>query len=53
MEKPLGFEKSTHFVPLVWKLHKALYGIRQASRAWFDKLRDSLLHLGFVSSKVN
>lgn len=34
----------------VYKLHKALYGLRQAPRAWNTKLDSSLLSLGFCCS---
>ena len=53
LEQPSGFEKSKIYVPLVCKLHRALYGLRQASRARFDKLKDSFLQLGFMSSKAD
>ena len=36
----------------VLKLHKALYGLRQAPRAWNFKLDKELLALGFVRSKL-
>ena len=36
----------------VYKLHKALYGLRQAPRAWNAKLDSSLLKLGFRCSAV-
>ena len=48
----LGFEKSMISIPLVCKLHKALNVLREVPWVWFDKLKDSLLHLGFVSSKA-
>jgi hypothetical protein len=34
----------------VYKLHKALYGLRQAPRAWDAKLDASLVSLGFTRS---
>uniref|UniRef100_A0A803NMC5 Reverse transcriptase Ty1/copia-type domain-containing protein n=1 Tax=Cannabis sativa TaxID=3483 RepID=A0A803NMC5_CANSA len=36
---------------LVCKLNKAIYGLKQAPKAWFDKLHQCLLSFGFVSSK--
>ena len=35
----------------VCKLHKALYGLRQAPRAWYNELRTFLLDNGFLNSK--
>jgi len=37
---------------LVWRLHKAINGLKQAPRAWFDKLK-ATLHLKFSSSKCD
>jgi hypothetical protein len=34
----------------VFRLHKALYGLRQAPRAWNAKLNATLQHLGFTNS---
>ena len=37
----------------VFKLKKALYGLRQAPRAWYDKLSQFPLNNGFSRSKVD
>jgi hypothetical protein len=37
----------------VCHLRKALYGLKQAPRAWFSRLSNSLLALGFISSKAD
>ena len=42
VEQPPGFEdvkKPNH----VYKLRKALYGLKKAPRAWYERLRDFLL----------
>ena len=51
MQQPPGFDFSHK--SLVCKLHKAIYGLKQAPRAWFDRLKDQLLQLGFQSSKCD
>jgi hypothetical protein len=35
------------------QLHKSLYGLKQASRAWYTRLNDFLLSIGFHASKVD
>ena len=47
MEIPDGFVKEDG---KVWKLKKGLYGLKQASRKWYDKLSKVLIELGFKQS---
>ena len=52
VEQPLGFEddkKPDH----VYKVKKALYDLKQAPRAWYERLRDFLLSKGFMMDKVH
>lgn len=52
MSQPLGFKdlsKPNHMC----KLRKAIYGLKQALRAWYSTLRDALLHVGFHNSKAD
>jgi len=37
----------------VWLLHKTLYGLKQASREWYLKLKGQLEKLGFKRSDVD
>ncbi len=49
MEQPPGFED--FFTPdYVCKLHKPIYGLRQAPRAWYNELRTFLVSEGFSIS---
>jgi histone deacetylase 1/2 len=50
MVQPPGFEATNK--SLVCRLNKALYGLKQA-RAWFERLRSTLVKLGFVTSKCD
>ncbi|KAK1594663.1 hypothetical protein QYE76_008235 [Lolium multiflorum] len=50
--QPPGFEdpcRPNH----VYLLHKALYGLKQAPHAWYEFLRDFLLHDGFCMGTVD
>jgi hypothetical protein len=46
VQQPLGFINDNN-LGKVLRLHKALYGLRQAPRAWNAKLDSTLLSLGF------
>lgn len=50
MRQPLGYKDINH-PHFVCKLNKALYGLRQAPRAWFSMFSSFLLDIGFVNSK--
>jgi hypothetical protein len=52
MEQPQGFVDKAH-PNLVCKLHKAIYGLKQAPRAWYTRLSQFLLDLGFIASLVD
>jgi hypothetical protein len=46
IKQPLGFE-DPHFPNHVYKLDKALYGHKQAPRAWYEHLKELLVDRGF------
>ncbi|GLC47151.1 hypothetical protein PLESTB_000600200 [Pleodorina starrii] len=51
VEQPPGFESGGPSV--VCRLHKSLYGLRQAPRTWHKKLHDQLVSMGFVPSMAD
>ena len=58
LSKEVFMEQPTIFVDSmlpnhVCKLKNAIYGLKQAPRAWFQRLSQAFLHLGFIESLVN
>jgi hypothetical protein len=52
VRQPLGFE-SDKYPHQVYKLRKALYGLKKAPRAWYGRLRGFLFERGFEMGKVD
>ncbi|GKE42195.1 putative reverse transcriptase, RNA-dependent DNA polymerase, partial [Tanacetum coccineum] len=50
--QPLGFE-DPDYLDKVYKVVKALYGLHQAPRAWYETLAKYLLDNGFHRGKIN
>ncbi|GJW24523.1 putative ribonuclease H-like domain-containing protein [Tanacetum coccineum] len=50
--QPLGFE-DPDYPDKVYKVVKALYGLHQASRAWYETLANYLLGNGFQRGKID
>ena len=50
MKQPPGYEDKLQ-PHHICKLDKAIYGLKQAPRAWYSRLSDKLLQLGFQASK--
>ena len=48
MAQPQGYIDSSH-PHSVCKLHKSIYGLKQALRAWFESFTTQLPHLGFIA----
>jgi hypothetical protein len=52
MRQPPGFVDSALPSHMCW-LHKFLYGLKHAPRAWYTCLIDFLISIGFHASKVD
>ncbi|GJT14787.1 putative ribonuclease H-like domain-containing protein [Tanacetum coccineum] len=50
--QPPGFE-DPHFLDKVYKVEKALYGLHQAPRAWYETLSTYLLENGFHRGQID
>ena len=52
MRQPPGFV-DTASPSHVCFLHKSIYGLHQASHAWFEKFSSHLLTIGFIASQAD
>jgi hypothetical protein len=52
VRQPPGFE-CENYPHQVYKLRKALHGLKQAPRAWYGRLRGFLFERGFEMGKVD
>ena len=57
MEVPVGWDDGNHNSEIttgtVVRLKKVLYGLKQASRLWYEDINNFLLSLGFTQSKAD
>ena len=58
LDEEVYIEQSEGFVDLdkrdmVCKLHKTLYGLKQAVRAWYEGLHNHLIQIGFQRKNDN
>lgn len=52
MVQPTGFKDTTK-PNHVYRLNKAIYGLKQAPQAWYLALKNALMQLGFQNFKAN
>ena len=52
IEKPEGFVDPSKR-DMVYRLHKALYDLKQAPRAWYERLHKYLINIGFQRTNDN
>jgi hypothetical protein len=45
-----GFNQRPHYV---YRLNKAIYGLKRAPRAWYSTLRGAILEFGFMNSRAD
>ncbi|CAM8947776.1 unnamed protein product [Rhodiola kirilowii] len=50
--QPKGFE-DPHYPDRVYKLKKALYGLKQAPRAWYERLTQFLISMGYTRGGID
>ncbi|CAM8934216.1 unnamed protein product [Rhodiola kirilowii] len=50
--RPKGFE-DPHYPDYVYKLKKALYGLKQAPRAWYERLTQFPIGMGYTQGGID
>lgn len=54
VEQPKGYQlQDNDGNPMVWRLNKALYGLRQAPRCWYRKFSDYMATIGLERSTTD
>lgn len=49
MKMPEGMQEENKVI----RLHKAIYGLKQAARSWNEKLNESMMSIGFIQSEAD